>query len=214
MDHLPHELAVGLAKGHQDALVARDLRIAQPFVIRADEDHTAGDDYVAVTLRAQLGHSPEPGSEAETAGPRAQTAAMSSVRKMIATDFVLLILICLRTPLCCRNRVPRGRCRIFRARLVDSESDRCVQSSTRRVQVRSPARLCRARVWCRQEDLRLPVSDGTRCRASRRTAYSSFAGSQVATDRDAASGCCQTESGRSAARSHPHHLVDDVSGLH
>src|SRR6185369_1446821 len=83
-----------------------------------------------------MGQSPEPGSEAETTGTRAQTAALSRLRKMIALDFVLLILICLRTPLCCRNKVPRGRYRIIRARPGDLESGRCVQSSTRWVQAR------------------------------------------------------------------------------
>ena len=50
---LPHELAVGLAERHQHAAVARLLRIAQRFVVRAEKDHAAGDDRVAVALRAE-----------------------------------------------------------------------------------------------------------------------------------------------------------------
>ena len=53
---LPEELAGGLAERHQHAAIAGLLRIAQQLVVRADEDHAARDDRVAVALRAELGH--------------------------------------------------------------------------------------------------------------------------------------------------------------
>src|ERR1051325_8044805 len=83
-----------------------------------------------------MGQSPEPGSDAEAAGTRQQTAALSRVRKIMALDLVLLILICLGTPLCCRSRARPGRCRIFPARPGDCQSDRYFRSSTRSVPVR------------------------------------------------------------------------------
>ena len=52
---LPQELAGLFLERHQHAAVARLLRIAQRFVVRADEHHAAGDDRVAVALRAELG---------------------------------------------------------------------------------------------------------------------------------------------------------------
>ena len=52
---LPQELAVGFAERHQHAAIAGLLRIAQPFVVRADEHHAAGDDRIAVALRAEIG---------------------------------------------------------------------------------------------------------------------------------------------------------------
>ena len=54
---LPQELAVGLAERHQDALVPLDVRDpCSALVVGADEHHAAGDDRVAVGLRAELGH--------------------------------------------------------------------------------------------------------------------------------------------------------------
>ena len=46
---------VDFAERHQHAAVARLLRIAHRFVVRADEHHAAGDDRVAVALRSELG---------------------------------------------------------------------------------------------------------------------------------------------------------------
>src|ERR1700752_663551 len=69
-----------------------------------------------------MGQSPEPGSEAAVDGARQYAAAAVSRsrvpnrtagRLMIALDFIFMNHICLRTPLCCRNRVRRDRCRIF-----------------------------------------------------------------------------------------------------
>ena len=51
---LPEELAVGLAEGHQDALVSLDRRILHRFVVRAHEHDAVGDDRVAVGLRPEL----------------------------------------------------------------------------------------------------------------------------------------------------------------
>ncbi len=50
---LPHELAVRLAERHQHAAIARLLRIAHRFVVRADEHDAAGDDRIAVALRSE-----------------------------------------------------------------------------------------------------------------------------------------------------------------
>ena len=47
---LPDELAVGFAESHQHAAIARLLGIAQPFVVRADEDHAARDDRIPIGL--------------------------------------------------------------------------------------------------------------------------------------------------------------------
>ena len=55
VDGLPHELAVGFAKRHQDPLVPLDVRIARPLVIGADKHHAARDHGIAVGLRAELG---------------------------------------------------------------------------------------------------------------------------------------------------------------
>src|ERR1044072_200110 len=63
---------------------------------------------------------------------------------MIALDLRRLNFICLRTPLCCRSRVPRDRCHRCQVRPGGSESDRCVQSSMLTVPVRLPGTLCRA----------------------------------------------------------------------
>src|SRR5215208_3466543 len=58
-----------------------------------------------------MGQSPEPGSDAETAGTRQYAAALRRTsaqtripaRLIIALDFVFLDLICSRTPLCYRS---------------------------------------------------------------------------------------------------------------
>ena len=47
---LPEEFSIRFAERHQDAFVARDLGIAQAFVVRADVDLAAGDDRIAVSL--------------------------------------------------------------------------------------------------------------------------------------------------------------------
>src|SRR5215207_9352002 len=51
-----------------------------------------------------IGQSPEPGSEDDTVGAREQATALSRIRKMTELNFMLLNLICLRKPLCCRSR--------------------------------------------------------------------------------------------------------------
>src|SRR5262249_23166767 len=53
MDDLPLEFAVGLAQAHDDALVALDVLVARPVVVRADEDLAAGEDRPAVGLAAE-----------------------------------------------------------------------------------------------------------------------------------------------------------------
>ena len=55
-DELPEELAGLFVKAKQDAAVALMLRVAGIFVVRADEDFSAGDDHVAISLRSKFGH--------------------------------------------------------------------------------------------------------------------------------------------------------------
>ena len=56
MDHLPHELTVRFAEGHQYALVTSDFWIPESFIIGTDKDHAAGNNNVAITLGTELGH--------------------------------------------------------------------------------------------------------------------------------------------------------------
>lgn len=53
---LPHELAVGLAEGHEHAAITGLLRIPHEFVVGPDEHQAPRHRGVAVGLRSQLGH--------------------------------------------------------------------------------------------------------------------------------------------------------------
>ena len=55
-DQLPEEHAGLFVEAKQDAAVALMLWIARVLIVRADEDLAAGDDDVAVGLRAEAGH--------------------------------------------------------------------------------------------------------------------------------------------------------------
>src|SRR5207253_556244 len=55
-DQLPEEHAGLFVEAKQDAAVALVLWIARVLIVRADEDLAAGDDDVAVGLRAEAGH--------------------------------------------------------------------------------------------------------------------------------------------------------------
>src|ERR1043166_3669425 len=112
-----------------------------------------------------MGQSPVPGSDADAGGAKQYTAAVNRStahiktvgRVMIALDLRLLNFICLRTPLCCRSRVPRGRYRKFQVRRGGSESDRYVQSSMLTVRVPLRATPCRAHAFFRPADFGLRV---------------------------------------------------------
>src|ERR1043166_5722148 len=120
-----------------------------------------------------MGQSPVPGSDADAGGAKQKTAADSKStahskavgRLMIALDLRRLNFICLRTPLCCRSRVPRDRFHRCQVRPGGSESDRCVQSPMLTVPVRLPATLCRAPEFFHPEGRSEERRVGKECRS-------------------------------------------------
>src|ERR1700752_3586533 len=157
-----------------------------------------------------MGQSPVPGSEAiecevRTNTPETRSSARTALRitsprfdqlQRLLPCFIgcaSRFLICLHTPLCCRNRVPLIRCRRCRGLLVYSASDQFVQSSTRLVLFHRQAKPYRALLLFHPACFQPAVSFDTTCRVSTHKVLCLYGLSRVAMAPNPASGYCRTE---------------------
>ena len=178
----------------------RLLRIAQRFVVGADEHHAAGDDRVAVALRAELGHPLDVllgldvplGRQAlhvrdhvavgraaphrPVAGARDRTrraargAGDGRSRTSDEREQDAFSLLIGRHLEVVEIRAELRVDEEARARPAGCRSDRSCRSSMPRARARRSATPCPARAPCRSAGSRRAASGDTRCRPSRRTA--------------------------------------------